>query len=496
VEDRGVLSFRSGRGERTGWHLGRAEWLGLAVLLLALIAFGALTERRTALRAVPMTDLGVFARAAWALRHGEDPYLVAWRGWRYRYPPLLAILMSPLEHPSLPAETRTELATEWRWGEARRQKYVPLGAVNFRFFVIVAIWYALSVVLACVSLHALACALEGRRLRDGPPPDPGPRRRWWWRRGGPAVLCLGPLLTVLLRGQIEMVMLAALSLSLYVASRKREWGAGMCLALPAAIKLFPALWFLYPAWRGRWRVLGGAAAGLTLALVVVPVLALGPARTASVYHSWLTLVVLPLFDSGTDRPGAHEITDLTIADNQSLLQAIHNWRHRDLPLRARPDRASVDARLTVYAVGAALLALFALVAGRRPQDTAREQLTGMGLLTGIALVVSPLAHHYYAVLMLPLLTALVDAWLDDGRRLRARAASAAVMALFALSGGLVAIRGAKGVGELPLVSLFVLMGAGAWLLRQDGARSRAPGSARYWPIRRPSASGACRTSDP
>jgi hypothetical protein len=462
--------------ERAGWCLGRAERIGLAVFVLALVAFGVLIELRTALRAVPMTDLGVFARAAWALRHDEDPYLVAWRGWRYRYPPLMAILMEPLGHPSLPAETRTELAEEWRWGEARERKYVPLGAENSRFFVIVAIWYAISVVLACLSLHALACPLEGRRFRDGPPPAPGPRRRWWARRWVPAVVCLGPLLTVLMRGQIEMVMLAALSLSLYLASRKREWGAGVCLALPAAIKLFPALWFLYPVWRGRWRLVGGTAAGLMLALAVVPVLALGPARTASVYRSWITLVVLPLFDSGTDRPGAHEITDLTIADNQSLLQAIHNWRHRDLPLRARPERASADARLTVYAVGAALLVLLALVAGRRPEPTPREQLTGMGLLTAIALIVSPLAHHYYAVLVLPLLTALVDACLDDARGLRARGASAAAMVLFALSGALVAIRGAKGVGELPLLSLLVLMGAGAWLLWQDGSRSRAPGS--------------------
>jgi len=49
---------------------------------------------------VPMTDLGVFTTAAWAVRNGDNLYEVKdWHGWHYHYPPTWAILMAPLANP-------------------------------------------------------------------------------------------------------------------------------------------------------------------------------------------------------------------------------------------------------------------------------------------------------------------------------------------------------------------------------------------------------------
>src|SRR5580693_9484107 len=88
-----------------GWRFSRKEWIGLALGLFALLAFGANVEQRTALRRTPMTDLGVFACAAGAVRSGQNIYAVTdWHGWHYQYPPALAIVFTPLAQrvPTLP----------------------------------------------------------------------------------------------------------------------------------------------------------------------------------------------------------------------------------------------------------------------------------------------------------------------------------------------------------------------------------------------------------
>jgi hypothetical protein len=54
----------------------------LVLVLSAVLGFGAMIERRTALRAQPMTDLGNPIFAAWAVYSGENLYTISeWHGW-------------------------------------------------------------------------------------------------------------------------------------------------------------------------------------------------------------------------------------------------------------------------------------------------------------------------------------------------------------------------------------------------------------------------------
>src|SRR5262249_60025148 len=93
------------------------------------------------------TDLGVYLTAAWAVRNGDDLYSVTdTNGWHYVYPPLFAILMTPLAHP--PADQ------------------VPPAAASFA--VCVVLWYAFSVLCLCLAVHALAGVLERVSGRDEP----------------------------------------------------------------------------------------------------------------------------------------------------------------------------------------------------------------------------------------------------------------------------------------------------------------------------------------
>ena len=77
------------------------ERWGLWTLLVFFVVFGVLVEYRSAYLRRRMTDLNCYLRASWAVREGgADLYHVFDdNGWHYNYPPLFAILMTPLADP-------------------------------------------------------------------------------------------------------------------------------------------------------------------------------------------------------------------------------------------------------------------------------------------------------------------------------------------------------------------------------------------------------------
>jgi hypothetical protein len=395
------------------WSFTRRERIWLTVGICLLIAYGVLLERRTALRHVPMTDLGVFAIASEAVWSDENPYTIPdWHGWHYQYPPTLAILFLPLAEPlpkiPPPHEQRTAANTPWGYEVAGFSGYYGLDDQNRRFFFIVAVWYLLSVVFVVLSAQALASALEGSALKSPPPEEKVKRRRWWMLRLLPLLVCAGSLGAEFSRGQVGVLMLLAITFGIYLAVNKRDFKAGLCLAFPAAVKLFPPFLLIYPFWRRQWRMAAGVMAGLILFLVIIPGIALGPNRTIELYHVWLQVLAEPALGHGSDTSRLHELTGMTSTDNQSLLAAIHNWRYYSLPRADRPEEAAQWERNLVYVVSAAMLMGLGFAVGIRRRDSRRELLVIAGLLIGLAFVVSPIVHGFYHLLMLPLVAALLD----------------------------------------------------------------------------------------
>jgi hypothetical protein len=451
------------------WCFNRREKAALMLALATVLIFGGILEKRTALRNVPMTDLGVFACASWAVWHGQDLYQITdWNGWHYQYPPALALLFVPLAHP-LPAElpklpdgvARSQANTPWGFNMPGHRRFYGLHRQNVRFFVIVAAWYAVSVSLIVFSTHALACVLERASFRTPPPDDRARRRRWWALRGWPLIICLGSLGTELSRGQVDVVVLAAVSLGVYCTAANRDVSAGCCFALPATIKLFPPFLLLYPFWRRRRRMLAGVLAGLFLLLAVLPAVTLGPTRTIALYHSWIQVLAGPALGHGTDASRTRELTGMTSTDNQSLLAFIHNWRYWDIPRKKRPSAAMPAERYAVYGVGIALLIAIAASAGWRRQDQPRDLLLLVGLLIGLSFVISPIVHNYYYLVLLPLIAGLLDHALTGAEK---------VLWLLALFAAVDFLARLPGVGPAlrdrgaPFLSLFVLMGAAAFFL--------------------------------
>jgi hypothetical protein len=223
--------------------------------ILAIVAFGWFDVRQRARTdrgpKFHRTDLTVYLAAAEALASGGDPYDAASpRGWRYVYPPLLAIVARPLSR--LPP---------------------PDAAL---------VVYVVSVAALGFAARALARGMGTR---------------------GPVAVGLGVLACApfvvqsLQRGQVTVVLLAVQVAGWAALARGRGVRAGLWLAagvglrltplLPAAMVGLACLVRIARGDRSAWRFPAGLAAGLACAFVVVPLLALGPARAREVTERWL-----------------------------------------------------------------------------------------------------------------------------------------------------------------------------------------------------------------
>lgn len=397
------------------WRFLRSEKFWFLLAITVLIGFGALLERRTALRHEPMTDLGVFCIASGAVWSGLNPYEISdWHGWHYQYPPALAIVFAPFAEPIpvpaaflLPDKDRTSINTPWGYS-IPGNNYYGLHAESAHFFFSVAVWYLLNVLGIIFSAHALSCALEGRDLGSPPPEESATRRRWWWRRLLPLAVLAGSLGTDLSRGQADILMLTAIVLGIFLATNSKKFSAGLCFAIPATIKLFPPFLLAYPFLRRQWRMAFGVVIGLFILLIALPLVTLGPKRTKELYQCWFEVLAKPALGHGTDKSRQSELTGMGSTDNQSLLAAIHNWSNRAQPPSQRPVEATAAERNLVYAIGFVMVAGMLFVIGRRREDPPHQFCIVIGLLVGLALLINPIVHNFYYLLMLPLVVALID----------------------------------------------------------------------------------------
>jgi hypothetical protein len=338
------------------------------------------------------TDFTVFTEAGAAFFDGRNPYRVGNpRGWRYLYPPLFALLVAPL----------SVFDTESQ----------------------VIIWYALNVGLA------FGCVGEARRLWRllTDPAGPG-RSRWLGTSVGLAALL--PFLDCMQAGQLGIAILYLLMVGFRLVLQGRGWPTwflgGLILALPAVIKLVPALpvmflvflhWSTVALPRGGNRPLGqataltaGVCAGVLLFLLVIPASLVGWQKNLGYLRIWQERIVT------NDRVSHNANFNIHSFRNQSLANAVYLWRKATAPETVldprsrngwdRPERI-VHPAVRVF-IGLVLIALLAvgLAVGRRTDNLDRA--TAYSLSGCATLLVSPLSWgHYYmtgvpAVLCVPL----------------------------------------------------------------------------------------------
>jgi hypothetical protein len=372
-------------------RLSRWERRGLVAFLVLLLGFGVLVEVRSAFLSRRMGDLGVYLRAAWAVRTGNDIYTVTDNQWHYSYPPLLAILLVPLADAPPGADAGGLMP----------------------FAVSAGLCYALSLVFLFLGAHWLAAALEATSTDPAVRAQPRFCRRWWILRLWPVLACLPPIGHTLMRGQVNLLVLAMLCAAVAAVIRGRRFRAGLWLAGPMCIKIFPAFLLLYPLWRRDGRCLAGCALGLTVGLALVPVAVFGPARTWDYYQELTDVLIRPALGSGTDQSRAKELIEVTATDSQSIQATLHNTLHLDPA--TRPTQVARGVRLVSLAAGGGLTLLVLLAAGwRRPQDGCREVIFFGALILNM-LLLSPVCHLHYFCLAVPLIGGLIAArWEQTG----------------------------------------------------------------------------------
>jgi hypothetical protein len=364
------------------------EWRGFLLFLATVVIFGLVVEKRSAFMRRHMTDLGVYLRVGWAVRAGEDIYdVIDDNGWHYQYPPLFAILMVPLADPP-PGIDRAGMLPFWAS---------------------VAIWYVFSVACLTFAVHALACALEDRALPVLGRKVPRGCWRWWALRLIPILGCLTPIGHTLMRGQVNLLLLALLSAMTAALLRGQNGRAGFWLAGAMCLKVIPAFLLLLPLWRRDGRCLAGCALGLMVGLGVVPAAVFGVPRTVSYYQEYDQKLLRPGVGQGTDQSRAKELIEMTANDSQSILAAIHNTLYPDR--LQRPPYPSAAVRW-IHRVLCGLMTLVVLwAAGWRRTSSAAATILFAGVLGLTMLLMSPVCHlHYFCLSVLPVTGLVAAAW--------------------------------------------------------------------------------------
>jgi hypothetical protein len=368
------------------------EKFAIGLMLALLVLFAIPVEIRSAFLDRRMGDLGCYLRAAWAVRAGVDMYGVTEdNGWHYNYPPLYAILMTPLADPP----TRDVPAG------------VPDVPYTLPYSVSVGINYFVQLLCLVCAVHLLARGVERAASDPAVRTLPWGCRRWWLLRSLPVLACLPPIGHTLMRGQANFVLLLCICGLIAGLLQQRRLTAGVYLAGAICLKIFPAYLLLVPFWRRDLRCIAGCGLGLFVGLALIPLLVLGPERTVSSYRQLGIVLVGPALGLGDDKTRAEELINVTATDSQSFRAIIHNSIYLDRT--TRPNQASPLVQRIHWALGGAFTLATLAVAGFRRTLSGPPLVLFIGSLTLIMILMSPVCHTHYFALSLPLVMGLI-AW--------------------------------------------------------------------------------------
>src|ERR1700722_14057482 len=311
-------------------------------------------------------DLGVYRMGGRTWLHGGDLYrqvlVTGALGRRFTHPPVAAVALAPLA--LLPMTVAGTVLT------------------------------AGSVALAGVVLAVFARRLAGPLRAAG---------SWWaagWLR--PRVLLLEPVRSTLAYGQINIVLMALVTLDALTTAPR--WPRGALTGLAAALKLTPAAFVLFFLLRRDYRA--AAVAGMSFAAVTAAGFVLAGPDSA---RYWTTLV----FQTG--RPGSP-----ATATNQCLQAVL--------------ARAGLDPHTLPGAAAWLLLSALVLVAawrGMRYALATGQPCLALSLNAFAALLISPVSWSHHWVWAAPARLPLAAlARRHRSRRRLAGAAAAAGLILF------------------------------------------------------------------
>jgi glycosyl transferase family 87 len=310
------------------------------------------------------------------------------------------------------------------------------------------VWIALNVALLLVVLRLLARLVYGQSFS--------------LRADGPGLSPASPelLVPLLVTGryvvanfehlQINLVLFALTLGGLYLVATGREAAGGALIGLGAAIKVMPAAFLLYLAYRRRWRaVLAGGLA--TAILSLSPIVVFGWARFWGYVVDWRAAVAAGW--------GAGRMNQSVFAMWDRLLG------HHLLPLAARGadeiPESGHPLPLWITALCLILVVALALRAFRwRAQPDGRAALAEWSVVFVVAALFGPVSWKAYLVVLLLPHTLLFAIWRDPAVVPRVRRIAGGVLLASFVLGGLTA-HGLVGRGLAERLEMTSVVTAGA-----------------------------------
>jgi alpha-1,2-mannosyltransferase len=194
-----------------------------------------------------------------SLHEGEDIYDT----FHYPNPPIMALILTPVA--ALP---------EWTG-------LPPLACAL--------VWFYLKVGMALLALLWVFRMVE----------EPG-RPFPLWAKVLTVLLSLRPIAGDLSHGNVNLFILFLVVGFLYAFHRRRDFLAGVSLALGIACKVTPALFVPYLAWKRSWKALAGCTVGMALFFWpgFVPAAFLGWQENLDQVNSWMDQMVKPYVIQG------------------------------------------------------------------------------------------------------------------------------------------------------------------------------------------------------
>jgi hypothetical protein len=153
--------------------------------------------------------------------------------------------------------------------------------------------------------------------------------------------CLRIDLSELAHGNINLLVGGCVAASLLAWQRGRDGAAGAWAACGAALKLTPALFLVYFAWKRSARGVIGFALAYAVLSWLVPGLALGFERNWHLYVAWCDQMLGPALE------GAPLALTQTEQINQALTGILARWCSDAVAIAARPPVHAADVRIAL-----------------------------------------------------------------------------------------------------------------------------------------------------
>jgi len=355
-------SKASSGGKRSrDWRLAVSPRVWIAVIAVVIVSSGFYFARRAGNDPrVYSNDFNVFYHASSEVLEGRDPYQTRLGDWTpYLYPPLLALLLTPLAMFPLPVAA-----------------YIWF-LINATFTVCAA---RLSARVACNDVD------ESRRLPNS---------------GSCVPMVAGVSLLVVARsvvdnfnlGQVNPVVCALVAAHVYLYWKDKRTASALALAIAASIKLTPLVLIGYHIARRRWKF-GALCLGLFVAFTALSFAPFGSRAPAA-------------FDEFVKRTIKNEQGyDLAYAGNQSLRGVVA--RITPAPSGDGGQDAGELARRPSNIV-TLLLSLSLLAVAMIAAHKAKNELIAAAPFVCCIVLLSPLSWKAHFVMLIPAVAALAGA---------------------------------------------------------------------------------------